>query len=182
MLVIGICGQIGSGKDTVADYLVREKGYVKIAFADTLKDAVSAIFGWDRDMISGITPESREWREKVDEWWSKRLGIPHLTPRWVLQNFGTDVCRQHFHQDIWLASLEKRLSTINAPGAVVSDCRFANELEWVANCGWPYRRISLSRGVAKAASHVSEQILTGDFHINNDGTLEELYAAVDGLL
>ena len=48
-MIIGICGFIGSGKDTIADYLVNFHEFRRESFASSLKDAVSAVFGWDRD-------------------------------------------------------------------------------------------------------------------------------------
>ena len=48
-MIIGICGFIGSGKDTIADYLVNFHGFRRESFANTLKDAVAAVFGWDRE-------------------------------------------------------------------------------------------------------------------------------------
>ena len=65
-MIIGICGLIGSGKGTVSDYLVEEYNFEKISFADKLKDAVSELFGWNRQMLEGDTPGSRQWREEVD--------------------------------------------------------------------------------------------------------------------
>jgi cytidylate kinase len=50
-MIIGVCGLIGAGKDTIADYLVNVHGFRRDSFAASLKDAVAAIFGWDRDMI-----------------------------------------------------------------------------------------------------------------------------------
>ena len=108
-MIIGICGFIGSGKDTVADYLVNLHHFRRESFANTLKDAVSAVFGWDRTMLEGRTKQAREWREQVDLWWAERLNMPNLTPRWILQNWGTEVCRKNFHDDIWIASLENKL-------------------------------------------------------------------------
>ena len=49
MSLIGLCGFAGAGKDTVAKYLYERRGYIKIAFADPLKDVVSAIFGWENN-------------------------------------------------------------------------------------------------------------------------------------
>lgn len=92
-MILAICGFIGSGKDTVADYLVEQHGFQQVSFAQSLKDSVSAVFGWNRDLLEGRSPESRKWREQVDEWWAERLGMPHLTPRWVLQYWGTEVAR-----------------------------------------------------------------------------------------
>jgi hypothetical protein len=133
-MIIGITGFIGSGKDTVANYLVAKHGFVRDSFAGALKDAVARVFGWDRELLEGLTPEAREWREQVDLWWAKRLNKPNLTPRWVLQQWGTEVCRQAFHDDIWIASLENRLrKTTN--DIVISDVRFPNELKAIRNAG-----------------------------------------------
>ena len=111
-IIIGFVGFIGCGKDTAADYLVNFHGFRRDSFANTLKDAISAVFGWDRTLMEGRTAESRKWREEVDQWWAKRLNIPHLTPRWVMQYWGTDVLRNNFHDDIWIASLENKVRKI----------------------------------------------------------------------
>jgi hypothetical protein len=125
-MIIGVCGLIGSGKDTIADYLVNIHEFRRDSFAATLKDAVSAVFGWNRDMLEGRTRSSREWREQPDAWWSERLGRD-ITPRWILQWWGTEVCRRGFHDDIWIASLENKLRT-TSDDIVISDCRFPNEI------------------------------------------------------
>lgn len=133
-MIIGICGLIGAGKDTIADYLVNIHEFRRESFANTLKDAVAAVFGWDRILLEGRTKEAREWREQVDPWWAERLGIPTLTPRWVLQYWGTDVLRNHFHDDIWIASLENKLRKTR-DDIVISDCRFPNEIKAIKNQG-----------------------------------------------
>lgn len=133
-MIVGFVGFIGSGKDTAADYLVNFHGFRRDSFANTLKDAVSAVFGWDRVMLEGRTAESRAWREKVDPWWSQRLNMPHLTPRWILQNWGTEVCRQGFHDDIWIASLEHKLQSSH-DHVVISDVRFPNEIAAIRRAG-----------------------------------------------
>jgi hypothetical protein len=133
-MIIGICGFIGSGKDTVADYLVNFHEFRRESFANTLKDAVAAVFGWDRTMLEGRTKEAREWREQVDPWWAERLAMPTLTPRWVLQYWGTEVCRRSFHDDIWIASLENKLRT-SKDNVVISDCRFPNEIQSIRDAG-----------------------------------------------
>jgi len=142
-MIIAICGLIGSGKDTTADYLVNIHQFRRDSFARTLKDAVAVVFGWDRELLEGRTKESRAWREQVDAWWATRLGIPDLTPRWVLQNWGTEVCRKGFHNDIWVASLENRLRK-TTDDIVISDCRFPNEIEALRAVG--ARVICVERG------------------------------------
>lgn len=133
-MIIGICGFIGSGKDTAANYFVAQHGFKRDSFAGALKDAVATVFGWDRELLEGLTPEARVWREQVDSWWAERLNMPHLTPRWVLQHWGTEVCRQGFHDDIWIAALENRLRQ-RTGNTVISDVRFPNEIKTIKNLG-----------------------------------------------
>jgi hypothetical protein len=103
-MIIAICGLQGSGKDTIGSYLINKYDFTKLSFAGILKDIVAILFGWDREMLEGATKESRDWREGVDSWWSEKLQIPNLSPRYVLQYFGTDLFRNHFHPDIWVIS------------------------------------------------------------------------------
>jgi hypothetical protein len=133
-MIIGICGLIGSGKDTIADYLQNIHQFRRESFAHALKDAVAQVFGWDRELLEGRTKESRAWREQVDPWWSKRLNMPHLTPRHVLQVWGTEVARRSFHDDIWIAALENKLRKTK-DDVVISDCRFPNEIRAIKSAG-----------------------------------------------
>ena len=132
-MIIGIVGLIGAGKDTVADYLVNIHQFRRESFANSLKDAVSSVFNWDRELLEGRTKQSREWREQPDPWWTARLG-QSLTPRWVLQYWGTEVCRKGFHDDIWIASLENKIRN-STDDIVISDCRFPNEIKAIKDAG-----------------------------------------------
>lgn len=138
---IVLVGFAGSGKNTVGELLIRGHGYVGLSFADSLKDCLSSIFNWDRTLLEGVTTESREWREQVDQWWANRLDIPHFTPRWAMRNFGTDVMREHFHTDIWVANTEKRIRDYGNRKVVVMDGRFPNEIDMVTNMGGSAVRI-----------------------------------------
>jgi hypothetical protein len=200
-MIIGFCGFIGSGKDTVADYLVNFHEFRRESFANTLKDAVSAIFGWDRTMVEGRTKEAREWREQVDPWWAQRLAMPTLTPRWVLQYWGTEVCRKTFHDDIWIASLENKLRT-SKDNIVVSDVRFPNEIKAIKNLGgkiiwvkrgelpsWYDTAVSANAGsnlhineMKMNQIHASEWAWVGtsfDHEVTNDGTIDDLYKKIE---
>lgn len=204
-MIIGVCGFIGSGKDTIADYLVGFHGYRRDSFAGTLKDAVAAVFGWDRELLEGRTPEARAWREQVDPWWATRLNMPDLTPRWVLQYWGTDVCRRAFHDDIWIAALEARLAR-RSDNTVISDVRFPNEIASIRNAGgkivWVKRGplpdwydIAIDENLnnsetakwelIKRKVHVSETAWVGtkfDIEIENNSTIEELYSQIKNLV
>ena len=129
--IIGLLGLQGSGKGTVGDILVQE-GYVKFAFADTVKDAVAVIFGLDRSLLEGDTIESREFREQVDTFWSEKFGYK-ITPRILLQKFGTDWTRKIFLDSIWISSLEKKI--LLHEKVVVCDVRFDNEIKFLHGLG-----------------------------------------------
>lgn len=199
-MIIGICGFIGSGKDTIADYLVNFHEFRRESFANTLKDAVSSVFGWDRTLLEGRTKEAREWREEVDHWWAERLDMPTLTPRWVLQYWGTEVCRRGFHDDIWIASLENKLRT-SRDNVVISDCRFPNEIAAIKNAGgiiiwvkrgnlpeWYDDAFAANQGSNIAVNqmkilkiHASEWAWIGskfDLEIENDGNINDLYESL----
>ena len=126
--IVAVNGLIGSGKDTFSKHFI-DAGYVRCSFAESLKDAVSVIFGWERSLLEGDTDESREYREIKDEFWTNRLdfGID-ITPRWILQNFGTNAVRKHFHNNIWLFSLENKIIQNDWEKVIITDCRFPNEL------------------------------------------------------
>lgn len=202
-MIVTISGWIGSGKDTAAQYLQEHYGFRPVSFAGTLKDAVAAIFGWDRDLLEGRTVESRRWRECVDVWWAERLGIPHLTPRWILQYWGTEVCRQGFHDDIWIASLENRLRKQNQ-NVVISDARFPNELATIKRLGgrslrivrgpdpdWYDIALRANSGDSAAQSELAQKIHASewswighdfDYVLDNNGTLDYLYGQIDALI
>jgi hypothetical protein len=161
-MIIGVCGLIGAGKDTIADYLVNIHQFRRESFANTLKDAVSAVFGWDRELLEGRTKQSREWREQQDDWWTQRLGMP-ITPRWVLQYWGTEVVRKSFHDDTWIASVENKLRK-TTDDIVISDCRFPNEIAAIKNAGGIVIRVH--RGPDPEWYPLAESVNTGPAHIS----------------
>lgn len=138
-MIIGICGFISSGKDTTAEYLSNNHKFIRLSFAGTVKDSLSCIFNWNRDYLEGSTIESRIWRETVDKWWSTRLNIPNFTPRWAMQNYATNIMRNHFHNDIWVACIERKILTLleSDPNQniVITDCRFPNEIDILKRLG-----------------------------------------------
>jgi len=135
MTIIAICGFQGSGKDTLADILVNKHCFIKFSFAHATKDVVSSLFGWDRMMLEGNTPEYRDKRNIVDIWWSEKLGIPNFTPRMALQMIGTDLFRKKFFDEIWVSIVERKIIENIDKNIVISDCRFPNEINMVKKYG-----------------------------------------------
>ena len=208
-MIVGFVGFIGSGKDTAADYLVNFHGYRRDSFANTLKDAVACVFGWDRTLLEGRTTEAREWREQVDTWWAERLNMPQLTPRWVLQYWGTDVLRKIFHDDIWIASLENKMRK-TGDNIVISDVRFPNEIKAIHSAGgivvrikrgndpdWYQDAVNMNEGrgnmswlmstdkLKKLGIHASETSWVGgsiDHTVYNDTTIDALFEQIKNLV
>jgi hypothetical protein len=194
-MIIGICGLIGSGKGTVADILVDDYKFEKISFADKLKDGVATVFGWDRELLEGDTDESREWREQTDKFWSKETGRT-ITPRLVLQEFGTDCMRQGFFDGIWVSLIKKQLLDNPNKNYVIPDVRFDNEATMIKKVGgkvWRIRRgpdpvwfrMYQDIGVEPKEVHASEwrwANVAFDSVLDNHGTKDQLKSLVQDRL
>ena len=175
-----------------------------------MKDAVACVFGWDRTLLEGRTKEAREWREQVDPWWAERLNMPNLTPRLMLQLWGTEVCRTGFHDDIWIASLENKMRK-TTDNIVISDVRFPNEIKAIHNAGgivvrikrgdepeWYDSAVSVNSGpngnatwslskvkLEKLGIHASETAWVGgdiDHTVYNDTTIDALFDQIKNLI
>ena len=108
MFIIGVSGLARSGKDTFANY-VEDLDPAKVhvmAFADPLKLCVKHMYGLNGDQLWGHA------KEELDPYWKK-------TPRQILQEFGTDVVRNHVDREFWIKRMRKKLLEITRG----RDCR-----------------------------------------------------------
>lgn len=200
-MIIAFLGPKNSGKSTAAKYINQRYGFSYKAFADPIKDICCVLFGWDRAMMEGITPESREWREQIDHKWAGILGIPDFSPRKAMTIVGTDTIRTHLHEDVFVHA---SLNNINDSDYVFGDCRHINETkEIIAKGGtvvriengplpeWTDIAISASEGYLEAIVYMKEigvhpteyEWLSAPYThlISNDGSLEELEAKIDAI-
>ena len=191
-MLIGIVGLIGSGKDTVAKRLVEKHNFNRDSFAKSLKDAVSVMFNWDREMLEGNTSSSRHWREQPDKYWSKQFGKT-ITPRWVLQYFGTEVMRGQMYDGIWVDSC---LGRYKGKDTVISDTRFPNEVNQIRARGGKIIRVKKGPDPEWFVNYVEGNIIPKNVHsseylwarsefdliINNDGDLNDLNKSVDNMI
>ena len=172
--IIGLGYRMGVGKDTAASFLV-DTGYTRHRFSDSLKLAACTIFGWDRDDL-----EDLDFKMTVDQFWG-------MTPRTILQKFGTDAVRNNIAQNVWIKSLQRRIQH-NSDGAyVITDVRFVNEA--MAIKAWGGKLIKVVRPgwtppglTQQQMTHPSETELDGyegwDAVIANDGDLASLKGKV----
>jgi hypothetical protein len=163
MKLVGICGDIGSGKDTVADHLLASHDFEVLSFATKLKEWVFSLvepLGVERRHIYGGSAETKQADQaepllflpprskKGDE-------LEVWTGRSLLEYLGTDVARS-VDPDIWvrhLARVIERRRPFRGVGElrfVIPDVRFQNEfamVQWLGGEVWR-TRIVVSHGRA----------------------------------
>ena len=161
-MIIGLGYRKHSGKDTVADELVRSNGFYKTSWADPLKRAVMEAFGWDERHVYG------DLKEVVDPRWN-------MTPREALQHVGTDLFR-NWIPDFWVR--RTMMEVEHHQHVVIPDVRFPNEAQAIKDAGgivWCVNRPSLG---PPTDSHESETAMADyknwDAIVHNDGTVEDL--------
>tara|TARA_R110002072_G_scaffold151470_2_gene300802 strand:- start:13884 stop:14405 length:522 start_codon:yes stop_codon:yes gene_type:complete len=165
-MLVGITGKSGVGKDTAADALVRNHGYVKYSLAEPLKAALNAMFGWSPDLWN-----DRGWKEGT---------IPSIgaSPRRLAQTLGTEWGRSIINPDLWIGIAAKKFQKVGSYKMVIPDVRFDNEAEWIIQEGGIV--IDLTRpGTAAVEAHSSEDGLTADLithSVENSGSINLLHA------
>lgn len=171
--IIAITGLKGSGKDTIAEIICKhDSSFIPLAFADRLKDIVALMFTWNRDMLSGRFPESREWREKPDEFWSKELGID-FTPRKALTTVGTDLIRGTILEHIWDIIVKKKIIDNPMTNFVITDCRFLNEISVLKSL--EAEIIEVQRGELPAWWNIAKSYNLGEFGIDLPKELKSIH-------
>ena len=172
---LGISGWARSGKDTVADYMVEREGYIKVSFAQPIKDAIMNL-----DPIISFEGVTAHVRQFSDLSWDDLKDLsPDIRP--LLQRMGTEVGRDMFGQDFWVEAAIARIP--DGSKVVFSDVRYPNEAMAIKSLGGEVWRVERN-GVGPANDHASEHALNDfefDKTIRNDSTLEALYLQVDSI-
>lgn len=165
--IIALVGFARSGKGAVADFLVSERGFVKMKFADGLKN-----------MLRSLGLSEREIEGDLKEQPCALLG--GQTPRHAMLTLGTEWGRDMIHRDLWALALKKKLLDSTADRIVIDDCRFLNEAEIIHNLGGTIWHI-FRPGYGPIKNHPSEWEhlkIAADFKIDNSGALEDLRSDV----
>ena len=147
-------------------------------------------------MLEGDTNESREWREQKDIFWTAETGRL-ITPRIVLQEFGTDCMRNGFYDGIWVSLLKKKLLENSHTDFVIPDVRFENEINMIKEVGgevwvvvrgstpeWlqDYQRNNITPPDDIHSSEYRWVKAKKDYIIDNNSTLHELRHRVSNRL
>jgi len=172
---VALTGKARAGKDTAGAYLVERHGYTRVAFADGVREVALAIDPYVCDCPMRLS-------EMVDfGGWEDAKRSPEV--RRLLQVIGTEAGRRYFGAEVWVDLALRKAAKIDGP-VVFTDCRFPNEADAVAvDLGGLVVRIE--RTGAGAGEHASETAMDGypfDHVVTNDGTVEELHAALDRIV
>jgi hypothetical protein len=177
-MIVAMAGFKGSGKDTAAKVLIDEYGFIKIAFADALREALLVL-----DPIVGHLEYDGEMHEarlgyvvENNGWDYAKNTIPEV--RRLMQVFGTEVGRMLFGENVWVDIITKRFPDIASDKTryVLTDCRFDNEVDFVRNNGglvtWIERPGLSSDGHASESGSIKD---LASVVLHNDETIEELH-------
>lgn len=158
-MILGLCGEAGAGKDTFADTLVQDHGFVKVSMADPMKRFCRDVFNFTDAQMWGVSHARNEPDTRFERKPAKRGKIAqHLTPRLALQLLGTEWGRFCW-RDIWIAYAVRVALAIVAgtrysaklglnpyvgntsPNIVIPDVRYQNEIDVIRGAGGKIIRI-----------------------------------------
>lgn len=163
-IIIGLGYRARSGKDTVANFLIREHGFTRIAFADKLKEVASIITDQDaKDPDFKTSPvfgmSGGELLQKLGT--SMRADIPNL----------------------WIEASGLRQAAQYLSRIVVTDVRHHNEADIIKELGGSLWHVHRS-GTAMD-THITECLgdtIKWDRVVKNHGSLSDLRDAANAAL
>lgn len=175
--LIVFTGKKLSGKTTAGKHLVEKHDYVRLRFANTLKDMLRA-FGLTEAEVDG----------NLKELPCAKLG--GKTPVHAMQTLGTEWGREMIYQDIWVDALNRELERYvdaKLTRFVIDDLRFISEKEYVDSLRDKYNVlvVKIERDGVALGSHRSEtetDKIESELHIDNSYSLEVLHKVLDGMI
>ena len=192
--IIAICGAKRSGKDVLADHLVKKYNYERLAFADPLKLAVKSLFNFDDDQVGIGEDEGTDKKDLIDERWG-------ITPRAALQFFGTEVMQEKIQEllpnikrNFFANTLKSRIENAEeGKKFVISDLRFIHEyymlttLSNIANKDKMIVRVirPSNNRTKEQEPHISEVEYTNipyDIIMINNGSIDEYISRFEKLI
>lgn len=165
-----------AGKDTLAKLLCERDGFVRVAFADKLKEIAADLWGFSHEQIHG------DRKEVVDPRYN-------MTPRYMLQKFGSEAVRGQVWDKTWTDYVFKKHIPLNIASGhtkfVITDLRFRTEIDDAINFAFHsgskvrfahVHRPHLPTGIDKHASENELRTFEDwDFRVTNFGTPENMY-------
>lgn len=174
--LVGVIGNIGAGKTTLADYL-RCSGYVAVSFAEPIK-AVAMDMGFEKEEVDGTQAQ----KLSLNKLWN-------VSGREFMQKFGTDICRDTLPytikgmNNVWIRLAKHRVEKLLNAGhnVVMPDVRFLDERDMIVETGGIIIRIDSKYSFDdghKSESYVNE--MKCDHVIVNERN-DKFYSDIDSL-
>jgi dephospho-CoA kinase len=174
-MIIGLCGNGQSGKDTLAVGLVKYYGFERHAFADPIRNMLYALnplvltdaAAFNEGMLYPI-----RLKKLVDQYgWEVAKQSNEV--RILLQRLGSEAGRDQLGENVWVDAL---FNKAQAPLIVITDVRFPNEAEAIKQRGGIIVRVE-REGYGPINGHHSEVAFKGqNILIHNSGTPKDLLA------
>src|SRR5690606_1097628 len=175
-MLLGLSGFAGSGKDTVADILVKNHGFARYGLADPMRQALYTLNPSCHGVSLAALVDSHGWDgAKRDPFFGPEV-------RRLLQRFGTEVGREQWGENFWVDLAFEACK--HETNVVIPDVRFPNEAQDVRDRQGQVGRIDRP-GVGPLNGHSSDAGLPAelvDRSIQNNGGLTELESLVDSVL
>lgn len=210
-MIIGLVGEKNSGKDSVAAYLIKEYGFERKAFADPLKRSIAALFDIPYHEIEHFKNDPNvfisvgyknsppaDYEDEEGNLWQPGIDYPEevrpsniwspiseIVFRNGLQRYGDESHRRVFGDDFWLDLTLPVDGFYTGRKIVISDCRYENEGNRIADLGGHIVRIINPKIPSGTDPHDSENfnwLSTDIYQISNKGNQEDLFKEVENML
>ena len=179
--IIGLLGRKRSGKDSSGEYLISKYNFTRYAFADPIKDILKILFDFSEEQLNND-------KEKIDDRWN-------VSPREVLQQFGTEMCRNNLekylpkikekmnNETIWIKLFRIFFEKNKDKDLIITDVRFLDEINAIKSLGG--KIVKIERNNLEYDGHSSEKDIDNyddnliDYKIDNNYTFDDLYSQID---
>lgn len=197
MTVIGLTGRAQHGKDTIGQHLVGKYGFVRVSFADKLKELALRV---DPILFIPDSESQEEWLAASGRGWDDEVRLSWLVSEYgwdeaklfpevrrFLQALGNEA-REVLGPDVWVEAVrgEASRAVVDGQDLVFTDVRYPNEADFIRELSgqlWLVRRPNFDNGVDP--NHPSErqvEELGAPYVVYNRGTLDDLRKSVDWML
>lgn len=195
MTVLALSGWRGSGKDLAGQYLINQYNYVRMAFADVLKDTVSNQYSiprvWCDDPTKKELPlvqypinNSDNFVASIHKLLASELKHGYWTPRALCILEGS--VKRAVNANHWVNKVIDNIMNTTGTSFVITDLRYRSEIELLRKqFGKDLVTVRLNRFETINTEDPSERDLDKaefDVVINNRNGKQELYNELDLLV